>query len=133
MARHHASRARALVGTRFRPLGRVPQFGIDCIGLAVIVFCVPAEQVPSAYRLRGDHEQRLRAALGRFFRDVPPTKARAGDLLLLKVADDQLHLAVATDSGFVHADAGRRRVVEVPQSPPWPLLAAYRARRIVRD
>ncbi len=132
MARSHARRARALVGTRCRPQGRVPQFGIDCIGLAAFVFRLPAEHVPSDYRLRGDHEERLRAALGRFFRDVSPAKALPGDLLLLRVATDQLHLAVLTEAGFVHADAARRRVVEVPQSPRWPLVAAYRARRMAK-
>lgn len=55
------------------------------------------------------------------------------DQLKAKIASGviqaQLHLAVRTKQGFVHAHAGIRRVVETPGEPQWPLLGAYRKRR----
>ena len=50
----------------------------------------------------------------------------AGDLLLLAPGPYQHHLAILTDRGFVHADAGLRRVVETPGWPAWPLVGAWR-------
>ena len=116
--------ARALVGCRFRPQGRSPELGLDCIGLACAVYGIPAEMVPRDYRLRGDFRDRIERELAARFRRV--WALRPGDLLLLSVAVDQLHLAVRTDLGFVHADAGLRKVVETPGSPPWPVISAYR-------
>lgn len=57
---------------------------------------------------------------------MPASAAGPGDLLLITVARDQLHLAVKTEVGFVHADAGLGKVVEVPGDPPWPVTLAYR-------
>jgi hypothetical protein len=56
------------------------------------------------------------------------TQLRAGDLMLLVPGSDQVHLAVRTGEGFVHAHAGIRRVVETPGIPEWPLVAVYRRR-----
>ena len=67
-------------------------------------------------------------ALGARFRRVSPARRRVGDLLLMAVAEDQLHLGVLTLRGFVHADARLRRVVETPGLPRWPVIAIYRRR-----
>jgi hypothetical protein len=112
----------------FRPQGRDPRIGVDCIGLIAWTFSIASEAHGRDYRLRGDHGLRLRAALNRHFRVVPRAKARSGDVLLLKVATDQLHLAVLADRSFIHADAGLRRVVETPGAVPWPILAVFRRR-----
>lgn len=117
------ARARALVGVRFRPQGRDPAAGLDCIGLAAASLRVKA---PAAgYALRGGSpaqlEEGLRAAGLR-----PVRAARAGDLLVLAAGAAQLHLAIWTGTGIVHADAGLRRIVERPGPPPWPLLRAWR-------
>lgn len=69
--------------------------------------------------------------IGRFFRRVD--NAVAGDLLLCAVADNQLHLAVVTERGFVHADARLRRVVETPGAVPWPVLSAHRFNNHLQD
>ena len=122
----YAELARALVGCPFRPQGRDAGSGLDCVGLVAEVFGIPPEVLARDYRLRGDHEERLQAELRRYFRPVVATST--GDVLLFEVADDQLHLAVKTRGGFVHADAGLRRVVETPGEPPWTLLRAYRRR-----
>jgi hypothetical protein len=116
--------ARRAVGARFRPHGRDPACGLDCVGVAALAFGVEA---PARYPVRGGSVAgafRIAAAAGL----VPeqPEVAQAGDLLLLEAGPGQLHLAVLTDRGFVHADAGLRRVVETPGPPAWPVLAAWR-------
>lgn len=122
----YAERARAWVGTRFRPQGR-SAYGLDCIGLVMVTFAIPPDQVRRDYRLRGDHLRELASHLSAHFRRV--RASRPGDILLMRIAEDQLHLAVRTNAGFVHAHAGVGRVVETPGDPPWPIIAIYRQRR----
>ena len=121
-------RALARVGTRFRPQGRDAN-GLDCIGVIVAAFGIPTESVPRDYRLRGDRRDDLAEGLGRFFRKVSRKQLRPGDVMLMAAGQEQLHLAIRTSHGFVHAHAGIGRVVETPGSPEWPILAAYRKRR----
>lgn len=123
-----AARARALVGTRFRPQGRDPELGLDCIGLILCAFDLAADQVRRDYRLRGAHRAELLAALAGPFRRIARARRQPGDVLLLEVARDQMHLAVVTAVGFVHADARRGKVVETPGTPPWPVVAVFRRR-----
>ena len=125
---YFAERARALVGTRFRPQGRRPEYGLDCIGLILCVFGVPETEGRRDYRLRGDHLRELRAALAKPFRRIARTQRRSGDILLLQVAPDQFHLGIATPNGLVHADARLGMVVETPGLPAWPITAVFRAR-----
>lgn len=123
--------ARACVGVRFRFQGRDPAIGLDCVGLADFTYrAVGAEPVlPAGYALRGgdlrDVEARLSAS---GFNIVSDGAARAGDLRLLRPGPRQLHLAVHSGTGFIHADLGLRRVVETPGQPPWPLLGNWRWR-----
>lgn len=117
-------RARSLIGCRFRPQGRDPKLGLDCVGLVSAVFDIPADSIPRDYPLRSGAVERLRTELKRFFRPIP--NAVAGDILTLEVATDQLHLGIMTDRGFIHADARLRLVVETPGMAPWPLLSAHR-------
>ena len=124
----YAERARALVGTRFRVQGRDAE-GLDCVGVAIATYRVPAGGVRRDYRLRGDHEPEIRAGLSEHFRRIPATQLRTGDLMLMRVSNEQLHLGIRTDAGFVHAHARLLRVVETPGMPEWPLIAAYRRRR----
>ena len=124
----YAERARALVGTPFRLQGRNSE-GLDCVGVAIATFGVAPDAVRRDYRLRGDHEAEVRAFLARDFRRVATTQLRLGDLMLMRISADQLHLGVRTAAGFIHAHAGLRRVVETPGMPEWPLLGTYRRRR----
>jgi murein DD-endopeptidase / murein LD-carboxypeptidase len=124
----YAERARALVGTPFRLQGRGIE-GLDCVGVVIATFGVVPDSVRRDYRIRGDHEAETRAFLARDFRRVSIRQLRRGDLMIMRVSNDQLHLAVRTAAGFVHAHAGLRRVVETPGMPEWPLLGTYRRRR----
>jgi hypothetical protein len=127
MSIDYAARARALVGTRFCVQGR-GEGGLDCLGVVLATFEIPADAVPRDYRLRGDHLPEIRKGLDLHFRRLRRSQLRSGDVMLLAAAEDQLHLAVRTEQGFVHAHAGIRRVVETPGEPVWPLLGVYRKR-----
>jgi lipoprotein Spr len=121
----HAERARALVGTRFRVQGRAP-FGLDCVGLVVAAYDIAVDEVRRDYPLRGNSAHEMRDNIARYFRKVPEPQLRPGDLLLMAINNDQLHLGIRTEQGFVHAHAGIRRVVETPGPPSWPVLGVYR-------
>lgn len=114
--------ARALVGAPFRLHGR-GRDGIDCVGLAAVA---TGREPPCAYGLRsGDGaraEMWLRAA---GLRAV--AEGAAGDVVLVRPGPMQLHLMIATDTGFVHANAGLGRVVETPGPSPWPVIGWWRA------
>lgn len=123
--------ARTCIGTRFRPQGRDPAFGLDCVGLVAKAYSVAGATpvLPQGYNLRGGD---MRIFLGMIrangFAAIDPIDAAPGDLLLCRPAANQIHLAVHARCSFIHADAGLRRVVETPGRPPWPILAAFRWR-----
>lgn len=127
-----AERARALVGTRFRPQGRSAA-GLDCVGVVLATFGIDAASVRRDYRLRTDDPIELDTAMLKHFRRVSRKELAAGDVLLLTQAKRQLHLAVRTSDGFVHAHAGLRRVVETPGLPEAPILRIYRRRVRARE
>lgn len=120
-----AARARAMAGVRFRAQGRSVERGVDCIGL--VALAVRAKRVRGDYRLRGGSVAALEAGF-RAANMRPVKVAIAGDVLVLRPGAEQLHLAIATDAGFVHADAGAGMVVETPGRPPWPVLGIWRKR-----
>ena len=115
--------ARACLGIRFRLHGRSAA-GLDCIGLAAIAY--GKDRVPSGYALRGGDAERVATTIGRLGLIPAPDRERPGDLILLRPGPHQLHLAILTDRGFIHADAGLRRIVEVPGPPSWPALGRWR-------
>ena len=117
-----AARALACVGARFRVHGRDPATGLDCVGLAAFAAGAVA---PTGYALRGGDAEGAAALLDaaglvRVDRAVP------GDVVLARTGPAQFHLAVITPRGFVHADAGLRRVVERPGALPWPVIGIWR-------
>lgn len=120
-----AAAARRTVGAPFRLHGRDPATGLDCVGVAAVALRAGGHvgAVPDGYRLRSGDARRFAAcwaALVATDGDAP------GDVLLCRAGPGQLHLAVRTAGGLVHADAGLRRVVERPGAVPWPVLAAWR-------
>lgn len=116
-------RARELVGVRFRPQGRRAESGLDCVGLVLQAHEI-AGPVPT-YQLRGDHVHKLKHALLQYFVEVGPHRLSPGDVLLLQISPQQVHLAIHAGPTFIHADARARRVLEVPGASPWPLISAY--------
>ena len=122
---------RAAVGTRFRPQGRIPGLGLDCVGV-VLVAARAAGMIPPrlpAYALGGDHEPLLCATLaaaGLRLIDEPGP----GDVHLFAPAEGRRHFVVqvsaATPWRLVHAHAGLGRVVEGPTEPGWTHLGAWR-------
>jgi cell wall-associated NlpC family hydrolase len=123
-----AARARALVGTRFRPQGRDPAHGLDCVGAAAAAAGVPAERVPTGYDARGQALAEVEHALCDLgCRPVTVGRWRPGDLLVCAPGPAQFHVAVVVPGGFVHADAIARRVVERPFPVPWTVVGAWRA------
>lgn len=115
--------ARAAIGTRFRLHGRDGR-GLDCLGLAGLAMRAEgfAGEIPSGYAMRGGDAARIAAAIeaaGFVASDAP------GDLLLLRTGAGQLHFAISTGAGAVHADAMLRRVVERPDLP-WQLAGRWR-------
>lgn len=127
MTKDYEARARALVGTRFRPQGRTSE-GLDCVGVVLATYGIDPGEISRDYHLRGDYRSAIKAEALPYFRKIARSKAAPGDLLLLEVAKEQLHFAVRTSHGLVHAHMGLRRVTETPGPPTWRVLAAYRRR-----
>lgn len=118
------ARARGLIGTRFRPQGRDPAVGLDCIGL--VAAAAGIADPPGGYALRGGSAEVLAAGLrAAGFR--PARAMQAGDVLAMRSGPEQLHLGIWTGEGLVHADAGLRRIVERPGVPDWPVLGVWRS------
>ncbi len=117
-------RARALIGTRFRPQGRTVEDGLDCIGVAVLA--IDVRPVPRDYALRGNPVRRLATELEAAGLTAVDEMA-PGDVLVFAPGAAQLHLGIFTGSGLVHGDAALRRVVERPLPLPWPVLGIWRA------
>lgn len=123
-------RARALVGSPFRPQGRDPGTGLDCVGFVLSAFGISPDSVRRNYRLRGGHRPEMEAGLMRQFRKVGRNTSLPGDVLLCAISNDQLHLAISCGASFVHADARLRRIVETPGRPHWPVIGVYRQRSV---
>ena len=96
--------------------------GLDCVGLVALALRAGgySGEVPSGYSLRGGDLGVLDRVL------VRVASAAPGDVLLMAAGPGQIHLGIRTAGGFVHADAGLRRVVERPGVPPWPTLGVWR-------
>lgn len=120
-----AAAACALVGSSFRLQGREPATGLDCVGVVALALKAGghAGPIPAGYDLRCGEAARFRSSWAGL---KVADGERPGDVLLCLAGPRQLHLAVRTVAGFVHADAGLRRVVERPGPLPWPLLMAWR-------
>ena len=121
-----AAAARALVGARFRLHGRDPASGLDCVGVVAAALRAAgwAGDVPSGYALRGGDAGQIAVLLDRHL--ARGDGIRPGDIVLAVPGPGQFHLTILTETGFVHADASLRRVVERPGLPPWSVVGAWR-------
>ncbi|MCW0200027.1 peptidoglycan endopeptidase [Sphingopyxis sp.] len=104
-----------MVGARFRPQGRDPATGVDCVGLVWAAYAAAGcvRPLPVGYPLRGWARERVEAALAAAG-FAPVDDGRDGDVALIALAAGQFHLGVMGAASFVHAHAGLRRVVETP-------------------
>jgi hypothetical protein len=108
--REIARRALALVGTPYRPKGRLP-LGLDCLGLVLASLDLPPNSIgryPAA--VRPALAARLVEPFGRIVHGAEPEEGR----VVLNVRRF-FHLGVAVEVrggvGVVHADLGSGRVV----------------------
>jgi hypothetical protein len=125
-----AARACAVVGARFRPQGRSAREGIDCVGVAAFACGIHSERVRRNYALRGYAPEEIERQLSELgCRRVAGNVLELGDIALCRPGPAQYHLIVITPCGFVHADAGLRRVVQRPYPIPWTLVSAWRFAR----
>jgi len=118
-----------LLGVPFRLHGRAPETGLDCVG--VVAACLFAAgyrfETPTDYRLRGDFEGRAQAFFADArFQNVGDGYWVAGDILLHRPGPRQIHLAVLTQGGAVHAHIGLGRVVLTPLPLYYDKIAQWR-------
>jgi len=116
------ARARAAIGVRFRPRGRTPAGGLDCVGL---VGWAHGQSVPGGYAMRSGDVARVRAVVAAAGL-VAGEGRQAGDLVLLASGAGQIHLGIDSGTGLIHADAMLGRVVERPDPLPWPVIGRWR-------
>ena len=122
-----AARACALVGARFRPQGRDPALGLDCVGTAALAAGIPSERIPRDYALRGQGLMQIEHQLYDLgCRPVEGHRLELGDVAVCRTGPAQFHMVIITPFGFVHADALLRRVVQRPYPIPWPIVGAWR-------
>lgn len=103
--------------------------GLDCVGLAAWALAAGGFRgaVPDGYAMRGGDPRAVSELLDESGL-VRVDEAAPGDLLLCASGPGQLHLAIASESGVIHADAMLRRVVERPGAVLWPVLGCWRIR-----
>lgn len=124
-----AQAALDLIGIPFLLHGRSVESGLDCVGL--VGHCLSAvgkkSAVPADYRLRGQYAERACAYFDeRGFRGITDASVVAGDILLLEPGARQIHLAIVTLKGAVHAHMGLGRVVVTPLPLPWRIIGQWR-------
>jgi cell wall-associated NlpC family hydrolase len=117
-----AAAAESLLGVPFRPGGRDPATGLDCIGLVWISlkragFLCPE---PARYAMR-------QYDLGRLLEIAQQAGLSAVTAAIVQPAQAQYHLLIAGScTGFVHAHAGLRKVVRAPTPLTWPKIRQWR-------
>lgn len=129
MTRPAVEAARALVGMPFRPYGRTPEAGLDCLGLVIhVAHTIGLEAEAPAYSLSGDQRALAAGLVAHGLTPLPPDLAQPGDVLLLEVDAERRHLAIRSDRGVIHAHARLGRVVEHRMPPAWAtaLISVYR-------
>lgn len=107
------TRAFALVGAPVKPLGRNPEFGLDCVGLALCAYELKHLPVPP-YRQHDGCWDVITASLSSNFREVRAEDVQAGDLAVLKLPKS-FHFAVLGSTSLIHADQRVGRIVERPR------------------
>ncbi len=118
------------LGTPFRLHGRMPNIGLDCVGLVHFAAAMAGYKrpCPADYSLRGDRQ----GDIVDFFDDPRFAKLnqtadfQIGDIVLVRCAPRQVHLLIYANNGWVHAHAGLGRVVWTAAALEWPIIALWR-------
>jgi murein DD-endopeptidase / murein LD-carboxypeptidase len=118
------ARARAVLGTPFRLHGRDQENGLDCVGLVALAYGV-RDNIPSGYALRGGSVPGFARMIRALHLIERRGQSRAGDVLLMQAGPAQFHFGLWTGESLIHADAILRRTVEMPGTPPWPIVGAW--------
>ncbi len=112
--------ARACLGTPFHHQGRMPQVGLDCIGLVIVAL----RAAGIAVRDRTDYARwptgaaLAQALLAHGASPVP--EPRRGAVLLFALAGQAQHVALATSADtMIHAYAPVGAVVETRRNAVW--------------
>lgn len=124
-----AATALTLLGIPFRLYGRSVETGLDCVGL--VARCLSAAgdgfEAPLDYGIRGIFEDRAKAFFDDpRFENIADASLVAGDILLLRPGSRQVHFAVLTRQGAVHAHMGLGRVVLTPLPLSYCTIAQWR-------
>ncbi len=125
------ARARQLIGAPFRLHGRDPETGLDCVGVVAVLYGWSGV-APDDYALRNSLSSRWVQLLDELAVRRGESQPRAGDIVLLHVGPAQYHVGVWTGDGLIHADAGLRRVVEMPGAIPWPIITVWHAPKEIK-
>ena len=124
-----AAAAHALVGARYRPGGRDPATGLDCLGVVAASLAAVGwhARLPVRSTLhRGDVRDAIEIAhLAGLV--CPAGNTLAGDIMMVRCSPIQLHLLIAAGAErFIHAHASLRRVVLGPSDPAWTFVGRWR-------
>jgi cell wall-associated NlpC family hydrolase len=102
-------RASALIGTPFRLQGRIPEIGLDCLGVVVIAYELRPREVPR-YRITDGTWSEVSGGLSRWFEPIENRMPANGDLLVFRFRTS-FHFGVVSDGYFIHADVRAGKVV----------------------
>lgn len=105
------ARARKLLGVPFRPHGRSPLLGLDCVGVVLWAFEIVGAEAPR-YRLSDGSWPEIEARVSRWFEPAP--QGATQPTLLITHRRRSFHFAVGGPDTFVHADLRIGRIVETP-------------------
>lgn len=124
--------ARALIGTPFRHQGRLPQVGLDCAGLGIVVAKsigieikdytgYPRTPFDGMLKKMFDEQENLQ--------QIGIHDIESGDVLLLRITAAPQHVAIYVGNGYmVHAYQAIGKVAEQRIDEIWTrkIVAAYR-------
>jgi hypothetical protein len=101
-------RAFRLVGTPFRPQGRDPATGLDCLGLVICAFQLPRIELPT-YRMTDGCWPSVEREVVRWFEPAERTDSRNNGLAIFRLPRS-FHFGVTSGAYLVHADMALGRV-----------------------
>ena len=114
--------ARKWIGVRWRHQGRDRTYGVDCVGLGLVVGwsldLLPRED-HTAYR-HGTYGRSFQSRIERAGMILRPVEDMdLGDVLILEDGGYPCHLGIYTRRTIIHAHIRYRRVVEEAYSDEW--------------